>query len=153
MKTLLKVVVGLSLSVLTFYLFVRNLDFEKVRAGLAAANLPLLGVAILVGYFGHLALRSRRWATMLAPLKTRISFYNLFSTTAIGYAVSWLTPGRMGEIVRPLLLGRREAIPGVSAIATVGLERIIDAATVLALAAPAALTAPLWSVGEGNATL
>src|SRR5712691_4968472 len=71
MKTLLKLGVGLALSGLTLYLFLRNLDFEKVRAGLAGANVPLLLVAILLGYFGHLALRSLRWATMLQPLKVR----------------------------------------------------------------------------------
>ena len=145
MKTLLKVVVGLLLSAVTLYLFLRNLDFAKVRAGLEQANPALLIAAILIGYFGHLALRSRRWATMLAPLKSRVSFYNLFSTTAIGYALSWLAPGRIGEVVRPVLLARREAIPAAASVATIGVERIIDGATVLALAAGAAVLAPLWS--------
>lgn len=154
MKTLLKVGVGLALSALTLYLFMRNLDVERVRAGLMQANWPLLLAAILLGYFGHLSLRAFRWGLMLQPLKPkgaeRLSFYNLFSTTAIGYAVSWLTPGRIGEIVRPLLLARREALPGASAIATVGLERILDAVTVLALASVSAILAPFWSSVGGN---
>lgn len=148
MKTALKVGVGLALSALTFYFFLGNLDLERVRAGLAHANWPVLLAAIFLGYFGHLTLRSLRWGLMLQPLKKnagRLSFYNLFSTTAIGYAVSWLTPGRIGEIVRPLLLARREALPGASAIATVGLERLLDAVTVLVLASVSALSAPIWA--------
>src|SRR5436309_11388042 len=131
MKTLLKVLVGLALSALTLYLFVRNLDFVKVGATLAGASVPLLVLAILVGYFGHLATRSWRWATMLRPLKARVSFYNLFSTTAIGYAISWLVPLRIGEVARPVLLARRERIPVAGALAIAGIERILDAAAVL----------------------
>lgn len=148
MKTLLKLVLGLALSALTLFLFLHNLDLGKVREGLAGASPLLLVLALVTGYFGHLAIRSLRWATMLAPLKARISFYNLFSTTAIGYAVSWLAPGRLGEILRPVLLARREAIPAVSTLATVGIERILDAAAVLVLAAVAALSAPLWAAGS-----
>lgn len=154
MKTLLKVGVGLVLSALTLFLFFRNLELEQVRAGLAHAHWGLLLAAILLGYFGHLSLRSLRWSLMLQPLrepgKGRFSFYNLFSTTAIGYAVSWLTPGRIGEIVRPLLLARREGLPGASAIATVGLERILDTVTVLVLASIAAISAPFWSPEESR---
>lgn len=149
MKTLVKVLVGLALSALTLYLFVRNLDFGKVRDGISSASVPLLVTAILVGYFGHLSLRSLRWATMLHPMKRRISFYNLFSTTAIGYAVSWLTPGRLGEVVRPVLLGRREEIPVAGVLGTAAIERVLDAATIAVLAAAAAVSAPLWWSASG----
>ena len=81
---------------------------------------------------------------MLAPLKERLSFYNLFSTTAIGYAISWLTPGRLGEVARPVLLARRESIPVAGVLATAAIERLLDVAAIVALAAGAALTAPLW---------
>lgn len=153
MKSLLKVLAGLALSALTFWLFLRNLDLVKVREGLEGANLPLLVLAIVVGYFGHLGLRARRWATMLRPLKRDVAFYNLFSTTAIGYAVSWLAPGRIGEVVRPVLLARREGIPPASCIATVGVERVIDAATVLVLAAIAGVLAPVWAPGSREPVL
>ena len=144
MKTLLKVALGAALSVLTLWLFLRNLNFDEVWKGIAAANMPLLLLAIVVGYFGGLAVRSLRWRVMLEPLKARVSFYNLCSTTGIGYAVSWLAPGRLGEVVRPLLLARREGIPAAASVATVGLERIIDAVTIIALSALSALSAPLW---------
>jgi len=148
-KTLGKVLVGLALSALTLYLFLKNLDLVKVGEGLAGASVPLLVTSILIGYFGHLSLRARRWATMLQPMKSRISFYNLFSTTAIGYALSALTPGRIGEVVRPVLLGRREEMPVAGVLGTTVIERVLDAATIAVLAAGAGLSAPLWWRREG----
>lgn len=150
MRTLLKVLVGLALSALSLFLFLHNLDLAKVRVGIASASLPLLVLALAIGYIGHLTVRSLRWATMLSPLKARISFYNLFSTTAIGYVVSWLGPGRLGEVVRPVLLARREGLPAGAGVATIAVERILDAATILALAAAAAVSAPLWWAATGG---
>src|SRR5262245_54349625 len=134
MKTLLKVGAGLVLSVLTLFLFFKKLDIGMLREGLAGANWPLLGVAVVIGYFGHLAARSRRWAVMLAPLGGRVRFYDLFSTTAIGYVVSWLAPGRIGEVVRPVLLARRDELPVAATVATVAVERLLDAASIVTLA-------------------
>ena len=106
-----------------------------VAATLADASLPLLSASIVIGYFGHLSFRARRWKTMLDPLKEHVSFYNLFSTTAIGYAISWLTPGRIGEVARPVLLARREGIPVAGVLATAAIERVLDVVTIVGLAA------------------
>lgn len=144
MRTPLKVLIGLGLSALFLYLFLRDLDLHEVWRSLRGAHVGLLLVAIVVGYFGHLLTRCWRWASMLRPLKSRISFYNLFSTTAIGYVLSWLVPLRLGEFARPVLLARRENMPAAEVLATCGIERILDAVTVFALAAGAALTTPLW---------
>jgi hypothetical protein len=153
MSPLLRILVGAALSALTLYFFFRNLDVAKVAEGISAANPALLALAVAIGYFGHLAVRARRWATMLAPLKEKVSFYNLYSTTAIGYAVSWLMPGRLGEVVRPVLLARREAIPVGATLATVAVERMLDAATVLVLASLAALAAPIWAEAPDESVL
>ena len=49
MKTLLKVALGLTFSALTLLLFLRNLDFAKVRDGVAGASPPLLLLAMVIG--------------------------------------------------------------------------------------------------------
>jgi len=91
---------------------------------------------------------------MLRPLKTRVGFYNMFSTTAIGYVLSWILPMRLGEFARPVLLARREGMPAAAVLATCGIERILDAVTVFVLAAAAALSTPLWWQSTGpQATL
>src|SRR5262249_44651818 len=78
------------------------------------------------------------------PLKDTVGFYDRFSTTAIGYAISWLTPGRMGEVARPILLARRHSLPVAGVLAIAAIERLLDAAAIVVLAAAAALSAPLW---------
>ena len=141
---------GLAISALTLYLFVRTVDPATVAASLREASWPLLLASIAIGYFGHLSLRARRWGTMLAPLKADVGYYNLFSTTAIGYAISWLTPGRIGEVVRPVLLARRESIPVAGVLATAVIERLLDVAAIVVLAACAALSAPFWWQASGR---
>lgn len=70
-------------------------------------------------------LRAVRWAHLLAPIKSDLSSRNLFSAVMIGYAVNNILP-RVGEIVRPLVIGKLEKIPRSSAFGTVVVERIID---------------------------
>src|SRR4030095_17156806 len=111
MRTPLKVLIALALSALFLYLFLRDLDLHEVWRSLRGAHVGLLLVAIVVGYFGHLLTRCWRWASMLRPLKSRISFYNLFSTTAIGYVLSWLLPPRPGGVARAGPFGRAAEIP------------------------------------------
>src|SRR5262249_41141181 len=47
--------------------------------------------------------------------------------------VSFLVPMRLGEVVRPVLLARRERFSSSAAIATIALERLFDAMTVMLL--------------------
>src|SRR5207302_632563 len=56
-----------------------------------------------------------------------------FRTTVIGFAASTVLPGRVGEVLRPYLLARREGLNATSAFATIILERALDLATVLLL--------------------
>ncbi len=69
--------------------------------------------------------RAVRWAYLLAPIKSRISRRNLFSGVMIGYAVNNILP-RVGELVRPYVIGKLEGISKSSALATVVVERILD---------------------------
>jgi uncharacterized protein (TIRG00374 family) len=69
--------------------------------------------------------RAVRWAYLLAPIKSNMSRRNLFSGVMIGYAVNNILP-RVGELVRPYVIGKLEGISKSSALATVVVERILD---------------------------
>lgn len=69
--------------------------------------------------------RAVRWAYLLSPIKSNISRRNLFSGVMIGYAVNNLLP-RVGELVRPYVIGKLEGISKSSALGTVVIERILD---------------------------
>ena len=85
-------------------------------------------------------LRALRWQYILAPLG-ETHFSNAFQATVIGFAASFLLPARAGEVIRPLLLARREGLPATATFATIILERLMDMVTVLALFAVFVLTA------------
>lgn len=70
-------------------------------------------------------IRAERWAQLLAPIKSPISKRNLFSGVMIGYAINNVLP-RVGEIVRPYIVGRREGISISSTFGTIIVERILD---------------------------
>jgi uncharacterized protein (TIRG00374 family) len=92
-------------------------------------RLGLLGLALLTTASTYV-LRSRRWQYLLMGLgPTR--FPNALRATVIGFAASFLLPARAGEFLRPYLLARWERLGVTAAFATVILERVIDAVTVL----------------------
>lgn len=107
-------------------------EFSSAVGGVAWWGWALLILAALAQVL-HVALRAARWRIMLDPMKSRIGFYNLFSTVSIGYMVTMLLPGRIGEVLRPVMLARRERISVSGTLATVFLERILDGICILAL--------------------
>lgn len=132
-----RVLFAFGLPVLFLWLFFRNIDLREVgRAvdGVAWWGWTLLFLAALVQVL-HLTLRAARWRIMLTPIKPGIGFYNLLSTICIGYMVTMLLPGRIGEVLRPVLLASRERITKSGALATVILERILDGICILVLLA------------------
>lgn len=121
------VVVGLAVALLAWFL--RHADLAGVWLAIRRGRLELLGLALLVTALNY-TLRSLRWQYLLHGLgPTR--FGNAFRATVIGFAASFLLPARAGEFLRPYLLARRENLNATAAFATVILERVFDAVTVL----------------------
>jgi uncharacterized protein (TIRG00374 family) len=69
--------------------------------------------------------RAERWAHLLAPIKSPISKRTLFSGVMIGYAINNVLP-RVGEFVRPYIVGNQEGISRSSVFGTIVVERILD---------------------------
>jgi hypothetical protein len=70
-------------------------------------------------------IRARRWVQLLRPVAD-VAMAPALSSTAIGAAASAVLPLRLGELVRPALLGRRTGIGLSPALASVVLERLFD---------------------------
>lgn len=124
-----RLLIGFLLSIVLLYFFLRNLDFAHLWAVLKSGDPYWLIAAFLLNAFNYF-LRSVRWRYFLLPIKkTRI--WNLYKTTVIGFAITQMFPARIGEIVRPVLLARKENIGRSAAIATIVIERLFDTLTVL----------------------
>jgi uncharacterized protein (TIRG00374 family) len=91
---------------------------------LASARLPWVlaaGVASVLA----IALRAQRWRLLLRPIAA-VPFASSFSATAIGFAATAVLPLRLGEVIRPALLARREGFGISPAVSSVVLERLFD---------------------------
>jgi len=113
------------------YLFFRKLELGRVLEHMRSARLEWLALAV-VFQLVHLTLRTLRWRVLLTPMKRGVGFYNLFATTAIGYLLSFVF-FRVGEVLRPMMLGQREKISKSGALATCVLERLMDSLSVALL--------------------
>lgn len=124
-----RLLIGLVLSVILLYFFLRNIDLAELWAVIKSGNPYWLLAALLLNTLNYF-IRALRWRLFLLPIKkTRI--WNLYKTTIIGFAVSAIFPGRVGEIVRPYLLAGKENISRTAAIATIVIERLMDTLAVL----------------------
>lgn len=133
--------IGAALTLALLALFFSRVDLREVGRAIASADPGLLALAILTNLVIYV-LRAWRWQVLLAPLgPTR--FRIAFRTTVIGFAVTFLLPARVGEVLRPYLLARHEGFKATAAFATVIIERLLDVATVVVLFA---LALPLAGV-------
>jgi uncharacterized protein (TIRG00374 family) len=106
------------------YLAFHGVKLADLWEALKGANYWWIALLIPINIFGNWV-RAVRWADLLSPIKSKISRRNLFSGVMIGYAVNNVLP-RVGEFVRPYVLGKLEGISKSSAFGTVVVERILD---------------------------
>ena len=131
MKSHLRTALMLGVTLALIALFLRNANLSDVWADVRRADTGPLVAALGTTMFTYF-MRAWRWQVMLAPIgRARLSV--AFRTTVIGFAANALLPARVGEVLRPLLLARREGLNATSCFATVVLERVLDLVTVLML--------------------
>lgn len=112
------------LAIAILWWFGRHLDWAEVRGAVGRAN-PYLLLLALVAICSTYFLRSARWGALLAPLSPA-SMRNLFIATTVGFGALFLF-GRMGEVVRPLVLPMRDPkIRPSASFVTIMVERIYD---------------------------
>ncbi|MEK6565175.1 MAG: lysylphosphatidylglycerol synthase transmembrane domain-containing protein, partial [Bacteroidota bacterium] len=115
---------GFLLAAVFLYIAFRGTSFQDLWKSLLAANFFLLSLLVPVTFLGYW-LRTVRWEYLLSPIKPNLSKRNLFSAVLIGYMINNVLP-RVGELVRPYVIGKLENISKSSAFGTVVVERILD---------------------------
>lgn len=121
--------VGLALSAGFLYLALRGLGIRDIWEPLKSARywwlLPGVGV-----YFIGVWVRSWRWHYLLRPVKS-VSTPKIFPIVAIGYMGNNIYPARAGEILRAVVLKRKEDISISASLATIVVERVFDGVVML----------------------
>ena len=120
---------GLVISLALLYLALRGLHLDLVWDTIKQANAWWIipGVAV---YFIGVWVRAWRWHYMLRPLK-KIPVKTMFPIVCIGYMGNNIYPARAGEVLRAVVLKRREGVPVSASLATVIVERIFDGVVML----------------------
>jgi len=123
-KSIFRYAVSIAIALLFLYFAFKNVKLSELWESLKGANYWwvawLIPLNVLINW-----VRAERWVHLLAPIKSPISKRNLFSGVMIGYAINNILP-RVGEFVRPYIVGKREGISRTSVFGTVVVERILD---------------------------
>ncbi len=131
-RRLLEMAAGFGLAALLLWVFFHDVSWDEVFQCLDEADPGLLLLCSL-GHALVLLVRSLRWRVLLQPLKPELAIGPAWRFFTIGFVVSSLLPGRMGELLRPMLLARDQELRFAPVFATVVTERVVDLLAVLLL--------------------
>lgn len=127
----LNFIIGIGISVLSIYYLATKIDAPELIASIKSANLLPLIPAALTNFLA-IWIRSLRWKYLLKPVgEVRVG--TLFHATLSGYMVNMLLPGRIGELLRAYIVGERDGVSKLSAMATVVVERLVDSFCIVAI--------------------
>jgi len=141
-KTALGIVLSAGLLVWTL----RGESPSDIWAVISRSNVPLLVVAALVATVVF-PLRAIRWRVILEPVAPNLPVSQLWRATAVGMMVNNIYPARLGEIARAYALTRETSrVSLTSAVASLAVDRVFDALTLMLLLV-AAMLAPEFPRG------
>ncbi|MDP2727257.1 MAG: lysylphosphatidylglycerol synthase transmembrane domain-containing protein [Dehalococcoidia bacterium] len=132
---------AVSLFFLVWLFRFRGVDVASVWESLRGADYSWIILSLPV-YFMGVWLRAVRWQRLLLPVKA-IQARDLFPYTVLGFMANNVLPLRIGELVRAYLLGEKESISKTSILATILVERVLDALTLLFFALVISFLVPL----------
>jgi len=132
------------LTFILLFFFLREVDLKEVLRYLADVNVFFFVLIVLLVPL-HLVTRAARWHFLLRHEKKGVRFFNMFAGNAIGFTVTSIFPGRLGEIVKPLYLAQKECMRKGFVIGTVVVERIFDIFSMCFLVGVFLLARPLYA--------
>lgn len=145
---------GLAVAGLALALALWGVPLDEVGAAIASARWPGL-FAVAAIFLGQQGLRALRQKLILDAAAAPLPYRDHLSILCVGFLAINTLPGRIGEVVRPLLLLERHGLPMGAGFALVFVERSLDLfATLCMIAAAATLLPPppgLLDLAPGSA--
>lgn len=128
-KKLILSLLSLLLGGIFLWLSFRNVSVSEVVSEIKSVDWKYLIPAFLIGLLSHV-FRALRWGVILKRIK-EINFSRLFSINSVGFLAIHIFPFRIGEVVKPYLLKKKEEVSFSAGFATVGIERVFDGLTLV----------------------
>ncbi len=129
----LALVIGGVVTILCLIAAFYGIDFSTFWAAIYRADVWLLILSALVG-LASFNVRAVRWQQILGPVKA-IGHVAAYDAVMVGFLGNSVLPARAGELIRAHVLGRREGVSRAAAFGSIVAERLLDAITLLAVAA------------------
>jgi len=124
MRKRLQIGAGFIIAGLLIWLLFRDTDWHAVGMALREANWWWLLLSVLL-VFVTFVTRIRRWGYIVRTAQ-QVSFRNRFSATQIGFLANFTLPGRVGEVIRAVVLARLTGMAFSRCFAFVALDRVTD---------------------------
>jgi uncharacterized protein (TIRG00374 family) len=135
-------VLSLIVATAALYLTFRKTDWSELFGTFGDISLlPLLAILPLLTL--SYICRIQRWKVLIGPI-SKVTFNEACAPLLTGFMVNSLLPGRVGEVLRALLLSRKTGVPRAASFATVVLARLFDGLTLSAMTL--CLLGVMWNV-------
>jgi hypothetical protein len=131
-RLIVKFSIGMILAALLVGWLLRGTDRQALLDQLAQASIPGLILAASLN-LGHNLFRAWRWRALLDPVRVGLPLRSLLAAILIGYLTTWTVPGRLGEVVRPVLLTAQERVPLGPCLGSILADRLLDGLAVVVL--------------------
>lgn len=133
-KQVLQTLFFLLLGLVIVYFQVSKLSPEEKKQAIESikgANYYWIGIAMVISLFSHFV-RGIRWAQLINASGEKVKPLNAFYGVLIGYFINGFVP-RLGEVIRCVVLGKKEDVKFEKLLGTVVAERVFDAVTLLVI--------------------
>jgi len=143
-KRALRIGLLLALSAAFLYFFLRSIkNWREVLQYVSNVDWRWAIPALLATPI-HFFTRGLRWKYLLHHEKRDVGFGSLWKGNVVGFTVTYIFPGRLGEIAKPLYVARREKMRPGFVLGTCVVERIFDILTMTTLLGLFLLGRPLF---------
>ena len=122
-------IIGIALSIVFLVLALYKANIAEIGRVLIGVKFDWLILAILLYPMSFIP-RAIRWRRLLQPVKF-LQIKSILPVLIVGYMANNILPLRMGELFRAHFLKEREGVRGISAIATILVERVLDGLTLV----------------------
>ncbi len=132
-----RILASVLISAILLWIALKDVEWDQAIAAMRNASYFYV-VLMLPLTVWTLYIRAQRWRVFLGGVGTA-PMSTLVSSTNIGFMANMVLPLRVGEVIRPVLLSRKENLPLSGVLGSCLLERIFDMFCILTLFAIAAV--------------
>lgn len=143
-KNLVRIVLIFLVTIIFLSFFFRSVEWKEVFRYLTDVDIKLFILIVFLVPL-HLVTRAMRWKYLLKHEKKDVGFFSRFVGNTVGFTVTFLFPGRLGELAKPIYLAQKEKMSKGFVLGTVVVERTFDVFTMCILLGLFLLSRPLYA--------